>query len=100
MYLALKPGENLDDTSPSAEACVADIGNWPKNNILKLNKSKTNLIVFSSKQHMMKAENLNIKIDSSHINAFISVRNLGLILDSILGMEKQVNHMCMFATTK
>ena len=63
-------------------------------NMLKLNKDKTKFIVFSSKQHVKKTENLHIKVGSSYINYSMSVRNLGLILDNILGMEKQVNSIC------
>jgi len=58
--------------------------------MLKLN-DKTEFIAFSSKQHMKKTENLHIKVGSSYINSSISVRNLGIILDNMLGMEKQVN---------
>ena len=40
---------------------------------------------------MKKTGNLHIKIDSNNIKASTSVRNLGLILDSIPIMKKQVN---------
>jgi len=49
--------------------------------------------VFSSKQHVKKTENPRIKIGSNYIHSFMSVRNLGIILDNYLGMEKQVNSM-------
>ena len=60
------------------KACIEDINIC---NMLKLNKHKTELIVFSSKQHVMKTENLSIKLEP----------NLGFILDKPLGMDKQVN---------
>jgi len=50
--------------------------------MLKLNKDKTKFIVFSSKQHVKKTENLRIKVGSSYINSSMSVRNLGLICKS------------------
>jgi len=61
---------------------------------MKLNKDKTEFIVFSSKQHVKKTENLRIKVGARYINSSMSVRNLGLILDNTLGMEKQVNSIC------
>jgi len=64
------------------------------NNMLKLNKEKTKFIVFSSKQHVKKTEKLRIKVGSSYINSSMSVRNLGIILDNTLCMEKQVNSIC------
>jgi len=62
--------------------------------MLKLNKDKTEFIVFSPKQRVNKTENLCINVGSSYINSAMSVRNLGLILDNTLGMEKQVNYIC------
>jgi len=66
------------------------------NNVLKLNKDKTELIVFSSKQHVRKTESLRIKVGSSYINSSMSVKNLGLILDNTLRMKKHVNSICKF----
>ena len=63
-------------------------------NMLKLNRDKTEPIVFTSKQHVKKTENLRIKIGSSYINSSMFVRILGLILDNTLGMEEQVNSIC------
>ena len=65
--------------------CIADISTWMNSNMLKLNKDKTEIIVFSSKQHVKKTENLRIKVGSSYINSSMSVRNLGLILVNTLG---------------
>jgi len=96
VYLTFKPCDKWDDISSSIEACIADINTWMNSNMLKLNKDKTEFIVFSSKQHVKKTENLPINLGSSYINSSMSVRNLGLILDNILGMEKQVNSICKF----
>ena len=79
--ITLKTGENFNDSSSPTEVCAADVGNWMNSNRLKLNESKTEFIVFSPKQHMNKTKNLRIKMDSSYIKAFASVRNLGLILN-------------------
>ena len=45
------------------------------------------LIAFSSKKHSKKTENLCFKVGSRYINYSISVRNLRIILDIILGNE-------------
>jgi len=49
--------------------------------MLKLNKDNNELIVFSSKRHVAKIEDLYAKVRSSYINASMSVRNLEIILD-------------------
>ncbi|KAK2141254.1 hypothetical protein LSH36_1134g02005 [Paralvinella palmiformis] len=49
---------------------------------LNLNKDKTEFIVSLSKQHVKNTENLIIKVGSSYIHSFISVRNQGLTFES------------------
>jgi len=88
-WINLKPYNKWDDILSSVE--VECIGIWMNSNVLKLNNNKTEYIVFSSKQHVKKTENLHIKIGSSYINLSMSIRNLGNILDNTLGIEKQVN---------
>lgn len=38
-------------------------------------------------------EDIHVKIASSYINYYISVRNIWLILDNALGIEKKVNSL-------
>ena len=66
VYLTLKPCDKWDDISFSTEAFIEHIGIWMNSNMLKLNKDKIKLIVFSSKQHERNAENLCFKLGSSH----------------------------------
>ena len=63
-------------------------------NMLKLNKDKTDFIVFSPKQHLNTNEHLSIKVRSSYINSSMYVRNLGINFDNNMAMEKQVNYKC------
>jgi len=84
----------MGDISSSIEASIEDISTCMNSNMLKFNKDKTEFIVFSSKQHVKKTENLYIKVGSSYIDSSMSVKNLGLILDNTLGKKKQVNSIC------
>jgi len=86
--------DQWDDISSSIEACIEHIAIWINSDMLKLNKDNKKFIVFSSKQHVKKSEDLSIKVGSSDINYSMSEINLGLILDNTLGMEKQVNTIC------
>ena len=56
--------------------------------MLKVNHSKTEFAVFSSKRHVMDTENIRIKIDPCHLKASRSVTHLRLLLRSTLGIEK------------
>ena len=64
------------------------------NNMLKLNKDTKEFIVFSSKQHVNKTENLRITVWSSYINSSMSVRYLEFILDDTLSMQL-AGELCM-----
>ena len=94
VYMTLQPCNKWDDISSSIDACIEDKSIWMNSNMLKLNKKE--FIIFSSKQHGKKTENLHIKLRSRYIISSMSVRNLGLILYHILGMEEQVNSICTF----
>jgi len=65
-----KPCDKWDDISSSIEACIADISTWMNSHMLKLNKDKTEFIVFSSMQHV---ENLRIKVGSKYIKFSMNV---------------------------
>ena len=80
----LKPCYKWDDISSSFEACITDINIWMNSTVLKVNRLKTELIVFSSNQHVKKTENLRITVASSYLNITMPVSNLGLTLDKPL----------------
>ena len=94
VYMKLKRADNMDEAVHAMEDCLADISTWIVNNLLKLNQNKTELTVFSSKQSTNKIRKLRLKVGSSYIESASSVRNLGIILDNTLEMEKQVNAIC------
>ena len=60
-------------------------------NMLKLNQDKSELIVFLSKYRIRWVNDLSLMIGGRLLHAVQSVRNLGVIMDSGLTMEKQVN---------
>jgi len=71
--MTLKPCNKWDDILSSIEGCIADIGTWMISNMLKLNKDKTELIIFSCKQYVKKTENLCIKVGSRYLNSTMPV---------------------------
>ena len=91
IYLSIKPDENWASERSAIEACVADVGGWMNRNILKLNQEKSELIVFSSKHRICQVNDLSLMIGGRLLHAVQSVRNCGVIMDSGLTMEKQVN---------
>ena len=84
MPMTLKPFNKCDDISSSIEACIPDLSILMNSNMLKLNKDKIELIVFSSRQRVKKSDKLRIMVGPSFINISMCVRNLGFILDNTL----------------
>jgi hypothetical protein len=91
LYVTIEPTDSWDDVRTIMEACVNDISTWMSNNKLKLNQNKTELIVFSSKYKTTDTSQMYINVGDSKVQAVDSVRNLGIILDKNMSMEKQVN---------
>ena len=66
-------------------------------NKLKINDSKTEFLVLTSsflKQHF---NDLNISVGNSRIAPSISARNLGVIFDNHMSLDKQINSICKSA---
>ena len=77
--------------------CISDIRTWMIQNKLKINDSKPEFLVLTSpflKQHF---NNLSISVGNSRIAPSISVRNLGVILDNLMSLDKQINSICKSA---
>ena len=55
IYITVKPHqEDIDAAVESIEQCVTEIRRWMKTNSLKLNYSKTEVIVYGSAQQLTK----------------------------------------------
>ena len=66
-------------------------------NKLKLNDSKTEFVIFGTKDSLKKSIAKSIKIGDSNIKAVESVRNIGAMFDSEMKMDVQVQHVCSSA---
>ena len=65
-------------------------------NRLKLNESKTELLIVTAKSqhHLIKYRNIQIGNGNSQIRAAPSVRNLGVIFDENMCMDAHVKKIC------
>ena len=72
--------------------CVADVKKWMSCNFLKLNDSKTELLVISKRSQKEEVKHVNtIKIGDSSVNVTCKARNIGCIIDFTVTMKDQVN---------
>ena len=76
------------------ESCIADIRQWMTENKLKLNDDKTEVVVFSSAWHKQKVHPLTIQIGDHQVSSSDKAKNLGVIFDQHLKMDKHINSIC------
>jgi len=87
----------MNDSSASSKLisnCIADIRSWMKSNLLKLNESKTEVVLLGTKQQLSKVDNIEISVGNVNIKPCSKVRNLGVIFDCNMTMEDHVNNVC------
>src|SRR6218665_1057830 len=72
--------------------CVEEVTRWFHINGLLLNASKTEAIAFGTRQQLVKrSTDTSLKIGDASLEIVDNVKLLGVILDSTLSMDKQVN---------
>ena len=75
------------------ESCLADVKSWMQVNFLKLNESKTEFVIFGTRQQLNKVGTVNIRIGEDVIQNVASVRNLGLHFAEELKHSSHVNKL-------
>ena len=75
----------------SLESCVGDLVKWMNQNMLKINSDKTKVIVFAPKKDLELVRNYELSIGSDKVQPSSDVKNLGVLLDNRLNLEKHVN---------
>ena len=74
--------------------CLDDVHSWLRENRLLLNGNKTKMITFGTKQRLTVATNIHVTVDGCLISPDATTKNLGIVYDSTLSMEHQVNAVC------
>jgi hypothetical protein len=92
IYVTFKPTANsVKDAIIRLESCVEEVKSWMENNLLKLNEDKTELIVFTPKQKQHLFSDIKVTIGGCSISPKPHVKNLGVVFDKHLAMDKHVN---------
>ena len=74
------------------EGCLQEIGIWMKENKLKLNESKTELLIITTKSKREKVADISLKVGEDSIKPSSCVRDLGSWLDGTLSMRVHVQN--------
>ena len=93
IYMMFKPGNAMVRTEAltRTEAGIEDVKAWIKQNMHKLNDDKTEAITFRSKYNTDRVDRASVTVGEASVKSEPCVRNLGVLLDKTLTMEKQVN---------
>ena len=79
-------GQNIVD-------CLRHIGKWMNEYFLKLNETKTKILIMAPPSIQLQIVIRGIFIGNECIRFVDSAKNLGIILDNILSFESQINNL-------
>ena len=94
LYLSFKPTYAEQPGSiAKIEACVSEIDSWMVCNKLKLNRGKTELLILSAR-HRPPPLIDHVDVSGEQIEPSTSARNIGVIFDEHMSLEKHVTSTC------
>ena len=96
LILSFKPESQTDTEQAFAkmEKCIDEIRTFLHDNKLCNNGDKTEFMLIGSTVNLQKLKSNSINVNNTCIRAVDKVKNLGVIFDKNMTMEKQVNSMC------
>ena len=96
---AFKAGNLVNETSTKMlmEECMIRVKNWMTSMRLKLNDSKTEFIVFGSRQQLLKLNLNSIDVNGCTVHSTSMVKYLGSWLDERLSFKFHIARKCQSA---
>ena len=96
LVLSFRPDttSNVKNAYDKMEKCIHDIRLFLHNNKLSNNADKTEFILIGSKHNLNSIHRKNLMVNNITLNSMEQVRNLGVIFDKEMKMDKQVAKMC------
>jgi hypothetical protein len=101
LYVSFKAADYSNELL-RLHSCLNDIRTWMITNDLKLNDEKTEFLIFKSSRQQNDLSNITLEICDSHITQSSIAKNLGVIFDSNISMDKQIANIskCCFMHLK
>ena len=95
LYIPIKAKDHssIIASITSLENCIHDVRSFMIQNQLKINDSKTEIIIIGSKQQLAKIPNITVKIGNENIQPRHSVLNLGVTFDSSMSLNEHINNV-------
>ena len=96
LYIKVTPG-NLEAAREQLQSCISEVRQWMAENLLKLNDSKTEVVHFSSR--FQQSSTLEcVTVGGSDIIPSDHAKNIGIIMDKHLTIQKHISRMCSNAS--
>ena len=83
----------LADLRHRVETDLATLSAWFSSNGLKVNPSKTEVIVFGTQASVKKTRNFHIRFENVDLKPATSIKILGVVLDQELNMQAQTSRV-------
>ena len=77
---------------------MVNIKDWMNINRLKMNESKTEFIVFGSRQQLMKSTITSLNVNNVQVEVSESIKYIGVYLDKNLNFKKHITAKCKVAS--
>ena len=89
-------GNSIVELNNTMQKCVDDIQEWYEQNKLVINRSKSNVMLVTTRQmfYHMVAKELNVLIDNQKLLQCTSMTYLGVEIDNTLSWDAQTNDVC------
>ena len=98
LYIELNADSDVIEIKSVVESCLNEIKTWMSTNFLKLNESKTELIIFNPPRHPYNVPfsdpNFNIKFNDSELSAVSFVESLGVTLTPSFQLKSFIVDTC------
>jgi hypothetical protein len=79
------------------EQCIGELRQWMKDNLLKLNDEKTEVLLIGAKAQFDEMEDINFRIGNTSVSTSPKARNIGAIFDKHMNMEDHITSVCQAA---
>ena len=95
VYMTFKPGVPMakEECITKIEKSIGKIDIWMSQNLLKLNRDKTEFIIFRTRQQLVKAGDIHLQIGPDKVVRVEHVRKWGNIMDKFLKNRPHINKL-------
>ena len=94
LYISFQPS-CVSASVASLQTSITQVSTWMSANLLSLNPSKTEFLIFGNPQQLQKLNNPTLEVNSATVIKPISTaRNLGILFDSNLSFNDQISAVC------